>query len=312
MLKIRIAETKNFSEEVILQLKTFAEVDVVETEKSDLTTCLASYDVFWFRLKFKIEENDFPENTQCKFILCPVTGLDHIDLAACAKRNIQVISLKGETEFLSKVRATAELTLALTLALLRQVPKAVESVNTFTWNRDLFKGHEIFEKKVGIVGVGRLGKITAGFFKAFGATVYGYDIKPFDEDICIKVNSLEELAAQVDILSIHVAYHEDTHHLINEKIFSLMKPESILINTSRGGVVDSDDLLVALKENKLRGAALDVIENEYAIEKHPLIEYAKENPRLIITPHIGGNTWESFDKTEHFLADKLMAKLNTV
>jgi len=312
MIKIRIAEIENFSTEVISQLREIASVDVIETEKKDLKKCLEEYDVFWFRLKFKIEESDFPENLKCKYIVCPVTGLDHIDLDFCKQKGITVLSLKGEKEFLKKVRATAELTMALTLSLLRKLPQAIQSVKNYQWQRDLFKGNEIFEKKVGIVGVGRLGTITAQYFKAFGATVYGYDIVDFDESICIKMNSLEELASMVDILSIHVAYQPSTHHLIDTKIIQCMKSTSVLINTSRGGVIQSGALLDALQKNEIAGAALDVLENEYDILQNKLIAYSTQNEHLLISPHIGGNTWESFEKTEMFLFNKLKKEINFV
>lgn len=309
MLNILVAETLNFSTEAIEGLQQLGLVTLLDIEKDELTDALATYDVFWFRLKFKIEEKDFPAQTKCRYILCPVTGLDHIDLAACEKRGIKVLALKGETEFLKTVRATAEHTMGLTLALLRNIPKAVASVNDGFWNRDLFKGNEIFGKKVGILGVGRLGTITAGFFKAFGAEVYGFDIKDYDNSVCQKVASIQELFSTCDIISIHVSYNEGSHHLVNKTLFGLMKPEAVLINTSRGGVVNSYDLLAALQNKQMAGAALDVIEDEYNTTDNKLVAFAKQNPNLIITPHIGGNTYESFAKTELFLLDKLKKAL---
>lgn len=304
-LNILVAETLNFSPEAVKGLQELGDVTLRDIEKENLTDALAAYDVFWFRLKFKIEEKDFPPQFRCRYILCPVTGLDHIDLAACEKRGIQVLALRGETEFLKTVRATAEHTIGLTLSLLRHISQAVASVNEGVWNRDLFKGCEIFGKKVGILGVGRLGTITAGFFKAFGAEVYGYDVKDFDAAVCQKVGSIEELFEQSDILSVHVAYNESTHHLVNASLLQKMKPGAVLINTARGGVVNSSDLLQALQNKAIAGAALDVIEDEYSTAGNALVAYAKQNDNLIITPHIGGNTYESFAKTELFLLDKL-------
>lgn len=311
MLNILVAETLNFSPQAVEGLKQLGNVTLQDIEKENLTDALATYDVFWFRLKFRIQEEDFPANTRTRYILCPVTGLDHIDLDACQKRGIQVLALKGETDFLKTVRATAEHTLGLTLSLLRNTSQAIQSVNGGVWNRDLFKGYEIYGKKVGIVGVGRLGTITAGFFKAFGAEVYGYDIKEFDASICNKVDSLLELAAMVDILSIHVAYNDGSHHLINKTVFEKMPHHAVLINTARGGVVNSEDLLHVLENKTIAGAALDVIEDEYNIKQNALINFASRNRNLIITPHIGGNTYESFAKTELFLLDKLKKTLQS-
>lgn len=304
-----VAETLNFSSEAVKGLETLGNVTLKNIEKGELKEALATYDVFWFRLKFRIEEKDFPTNTKTRFILCPVTGLDHIDLVACEKRGIQVLALKGEYEFLKEVRATAEHTLGLTLSLLRKVPQAVNSVNNTIWNRDLFKGNEIYGKKVGILGVGRLGTITAGFFKAFGADVYGYDIKEFDSAICNKLDSIEQLFSTVDILSVHVAYNNSTHHLVTTELLNKMKPTAMLINTARGGVIDSEALVALLQDKKIAGAAVDVIEDEYNITDNTLIAYAKQNDNLIITPHIGGNTYESFTKTELFLLSKLKKAL---
>lgn len=311
MLNILVAETLNFSPQAVEGLKQLGNVTLQNIGKENLTDALGTYDVFWFRLKFRIQEEDFPANTRTRYILCPVTGLDHIDLDACQKRGIQVLALKGETDFLKTVRATAEHTLGLTLSLLRNTSQAIQSVNGGVWNRDLFKGHEIYGKKVGIVGVGRLGTITAGFFKAFGAEVYGYDIKEFDASICNKVDNLPELAAMVDILSIHVAYNDGSRHLIDKTVFEKMQPHAILINTARGGVVNSEDLLNALENKTISGAALDVIDDEYNIKQNPLINFASRNSNLIITPHIGGNTYESFAKTELFLLDKLKKTLQS-
>lgn len=310
-LNILVAETLNFSPQAVEGLKQLGNVTLQDIGRENLTDALGTYDVFWFRLKFRIQEEDFPANTRTRYILCPVTGLDHIDLNACQKRGIQVLALKGETDFLKTVRATAEHTLGLTLSLLRNTSQAIQSVNGGVWNRDLFKGHEIYGKKVGIVGVGRLGTITAGFFKAFGAEVYGYDIKEFDASICNKVDSLLELAAMVDILSIHVAYNDGSRHLIDKTVFEKMQPHAILINTARGGVVNSEDLLNALDNKTIAGSALDVIEDEYNIKQNPLINFASRNSNLIITPHIGGNTYESFAKTELFLLDKLKITLQS-
>lgn len=305
MLKIRIAEIKNFSEQVISMLQQIAIVDLIETEKSELKECFKQYDIFWFRLKYKIEDSDFSETVKCRFIICPVTGLDHIDLDACKRRGIKVISLKGETEFLNTIRATSEHTIGLTLALLRQLPFAFESVKKYQWNRDLFKGNEIYGKNVGIIGVGRLGSITAHYFKAFGANVFGYDINEFNRSICDHVNSLEELISIADIISVHVALQNSTRYLINANLFRKMKRTAILINTSRGAVINSNDLLQALQNKVIAGAALDVLENEYEISNNSLIDYAKNNSNLIITPHIGGNTQESFEKTEVYIYKKL-------
>ncbi len=305
-MRILIAETKDFSRETVILLNKTFEVDVRDIESEEVPLVLDQYDVFWFRLKYKLTSDIILNSNKCKYIICPVTGLDHIDIEACKIKGINIISLKGETAFLREVRATAEHTIGLTLSLLRQIPAAVRSVQNGIWNRDLFKGNEIYGKKVGILGVGRLGKITASYFKCFGAEVYGYDISPVDASTCTPVSSMDELFASTDIISIHVNLNDATHHLVTKKQLALMKPGSFLINTSRGSIIKSEDLIWALEEQKLAGAAIDVIENEFNHKTDLLTQYAAANKNLIITPHIGGNTWESFAKTELFVANKLL------
>ncbi len=310
MLKILIAETKDFSEKAVKACQEFAEVDLRDIGNDDVEDALNSYDVFWCRLGFKLTADRILGADKCKFIICPVTGLDHIDLVACEQKGITVISLKGETTFLKKVRATAELTLALTLALFRNVPKAVQSTIEGTWNREPFKGIEIFEKKIGILGFGRLGQITAAYFKTMGADVYVYDVKDINTNEFTVVSSMNELFATVDVVSIHVNLNAENKHLVKAEQINQMKRGGYIINTSRGQLVRSKDLVRALEDGQLAGAAVDVIEEEFNHQSDLLLSYCANHQNLMITPHIGGNTYESFAKTELYMVEKLKQKLN--
>lgn len=310
MLKVLIAETNEFSKEAIVALEKFTQVDLKDIESHNLAQALNNYDVFWFRLGFRLTTALILQSTQCKYIICPVTGLDHIDLEACRQKGIIVISLKGETEFLKKVRATAELTLGLSLALLRNIPQAVDHTRAIEWNRVPFKGHEIFEKNIGILGFGRLGQITASYFDAMGATIYLYDIKPIHSEKYIVVKSMVELFQSCDLVSVHVNLTPENKHLIGRAQFNEMKKGSYFVNTSRGQLVKSLDLIKAIEDGQLAGAAVDVIENEFDFIKDPLLNFASNNQKLMITPHIGGNTYESFSKTELYMVEKLKLCLN--
>jgi D-3-phosphoglycerate dehydrogenase len=309
MLKVLIAETKDFSEKAVEALQEFATVDLIDISKNDVEDALNTYDVFWCRLGFQLTENILLKAEKCKYIICAVTGLDHIDLDACKKKGITVISLRGETTFLKKVRATAELTIGLTLALFRNIPQAINATQAGHWDREPFKGIEIFEKKVGILGFGRLGKITASFYKAMGATVYVYDIKEISTDTYTKVASMDELFEVSDVVSIHVNLTSENKHLVGAAQINRMKRGSYIINTSRGQLISSPDLIEALENGQLAGAAVDVIEEEFNYTNDRLLQYAVNNHNLIITPHIGGNTYESFTKTEMFMVEKLKALL---
>ena len=303
---LRIAENQDFSPEVVRHLRQWFEVVMHPCQQNELKEVLEECDIFWFRLGFQIHADLFSEKTRCRILATPVTGIDHIDESACRKNGIRIICLRGEKEFLKEVRATAEMTIGLTLALLRNLAPASIDVQNGFWRRDLFRGREIYKKTVGIVGVGRLGKITAEYFKAMGAKVIGYDIHDDLPDWMPLVPSLEILIKNADIVSLHVSYNQSTHHLFDQHIFNFFDEHKILVNTSRGGLIDEDALLSALQNNRIGGAALDVIQREAEVNEHfPIVQYAKNHSNLLIVPHIGGNTYESFEKTEWFIAKKI-------
>lgn len=311
--KVLIAEPGDFSEEAIKILQQNADVIISAITKDKLKDTLNNFDVMWMRLGFKIDESVLGEGARCKIIVTPVTGTDHIDEELCKKLGVEIISLKGETDFLKEVRATAELTIGMTITLMRNMIPAYTSVQKGEWNRDLYRGNELYEKKVGIIGIGRLGTIVAGYFRAFGAEVTGFDTRMDFPSGISRAKSMKELIENSDIVSVHVNYTKETENLLGEEEFSYFKEDSFLINTSRGGVIDETALLDVLDKGKIKGAALDVIRNEDAVNlQNPLIQFSKKNSNLLIFPHIGGNTYESFEKTETFLARKLIERMKEI
>ena len=308
-MRLRIAESKDFSENVVDFLKDYFTVDIMPCAQGEIKSILEEYDVFWFRLGYKIDKNVLSKKSKCKIIATPVTGIDHIDLNLCDSLGIKIISLKGETEFLRNIRATAELTINLTLSIMRKTNFAIDDVFNGNWNRDVFRGYELYEKKVGIVGLGRLGTIVSKYFKSFGCLVYYNDIKKKDVSDDIEfVPSLSSLISICDIISIHVDYNESTFNLFDKKVFKLFNNSKWLINTSRGQVIDENSLINCLETKNIAGVALDVIKNENknVLLSNPLLKYSESNNNLIISPHIGGNTFESFKKTEMFIAKKIV------
>lgn len=304
--RLLIAEPDGFTPEALSRLRQRFAVELRPVDRAGLHAALRTHDAIWFRLAHRFDASLLEGPLTCRAIATPVTGIDHIDLDACARAGIRVVSLKGEVEFLKDVRATAELTLALTLALLRHLPAATAHARAGGWNRDLFRGDEIYQRTVGLVGVGRLGSIVARYFNALGARVVGFDPRPdFPPDV-ERVPSLPELLRVSDIVSLHVSLEPSTQGLFGAREFEQMKRGAVLINTSRGGVVNEPAMLTALEAGLLRGAALDVLTGEPAVDaNHPVVQYALSHSNLILTPHIGGNTFDSFAKTELFLAGKL-------
>lgn len=312
--RILIAEPLDFSPHAAALLGSAGQVELRACSRDELHTAFHNNDVVWFRLAHRIDSTVLTGPVRCRILATPVTGLDHIDLDLCDRLGIRVISLRGEVEFLRNVRATAELTVALLLALWRQIIPAAASVSRGQWNRDLFRGHELFGKSAGIVGLGRLGTIVAGYLRAFGMNVIAYDPRAnFDHAAATRVESLAELLRQSDVVSLHVPYNESTRHLIASAEFAQMRRDAVLVNTSRGGVIDDAALLAALQSGQLAGAALDVLDGEPNITaENPLVAYSQSHDNLLIVPHIGGNTHESFEKTEVFLAGRVIEALRTL
>jgi D-3-phosphoglycerate dehydrogenase len=192
------------------------------------------------------------------------------------------------------------------------LPAATVHADNGHWQRDLFRGHELYKKKAGIIGFGRLGEITAGYFHAFGCEVMYYDVLPKTSAFAKAVPYLNDIAT-CDIISVHVNYMPATRHLIGRDFFNACAPHSIFINTSRGGIVDEAALLEALQTKRIRGAALDVIQDEFSFSaQNVLAQYSRDHRNLLLTPHIGGNTYESFEKTEHYLAQQLLNHLHAI
>lgn len=244
-----------------------------------------------------------------RFIATVTTGTDHIDLAHAAARGIDVLSLKNDTEFLRTIHSTAEHTWALLLALVRRIVPAADSVRDGRWDRDPFCGSELSLKRLGIVGLGRLGRIVAGYGQAFDMAVHGFD--PYVEegtwpDGVEQAGSLPDLLAVSDVLSIHVHLNEQTRGMIGEDELACLPTGAVVVNTSRGAVLDEAAVVAALEAGHLGGAAADVVigEQEEGFES-PLRRYARDHENVLVTPHIGGLTHEARSRTEIFMARKL-------
>ncbi len=311
--RLLVAESSQFSPKARELLDQHFDVLWQDLDRKELLNHVADINVLWVRLRNRIDAEVMDRARHLSIIATNTTGLNHIDLEAAAARNIRILSLRGETDFLKDIRATAELTLGLTLALLRQIPAAHSHVITGGWDRDRFRGVEIYRRTVGIIGYGRLGRIVAKYFEALGATVLlsSRDLPEGSVVDGYNVVSLDRLLASSDIVSLHVNYEPANHRMIGREQFHRMRSDAFFINTARGELVDEDALLAALKTGTIRGAAIDVLDNEHGSlgARSQLLEFARTNNRLIMTPHIGGNTADSTYRTEEFLAEKLISVL---
>lgn len=264
------------------------------------------------RLNYYIGPQLLSEFPNIRYVVSPTTGLNHINAEYCEDHQIKIVSLKGETGFLDTIRSTSELTFSLMLALVRNIVPSVKSVlHEHEWNRDAFRGRELSSMTLGLLGFGRIGRHMAQYAEAFGMSVLACD--PFiEKNIFLKFNvnscSKEKLFSNADIVSIHVNYCPENKYLVTRNDFKRMGIGKYLVNTSRGELVSEKDIIWALEEGILAGAALDVLTDEQMSEdffNKKIIDYATKHENLLITPHIGGCTKDAMFNTEIFMAKKI-------
>ncbi|MDD4900567.1 MAG: NAD(P)-dependent oxidoreductase [Patescibacteria group bacterium] len=294
-------------------LKKYCAIDDIETDQKLLLKKISDYEILFVQLGLHINRAVMARGAKLKIIASPTTGLDHIDLAYAAKRGIKILSLRGETEFLSTITGTAELAFGLMIDLMRLNPFAFDAVKNYEWDKVKFKGHNLYGQTLGIVGLGRLGKWLARYGNAFNMRVIACDPLVSD-DVFKKFNAtkvdFDTLVKNSDVISLHVHLSPATEKMFNKQVFAKMKPSAYLINTARGKIVDEQDLLMALKNKMIAGYAADGLagEVEFAsgFSNYPLVEYAKKNNNCIIVPHTGGMTYESREATDIFIANKIV------
>lgn len=232
-----------------------------------------------------------------KIVCTASTGTNHIDKDLLQAKNIQVISITIEKDVIEKISSTAEHALALTFSSLRSVQESFDSVKRGEWDYTPYIGRQFDNLCVGIVGLGRLGSMYARFVKPLAKKIVYYD--PYvssDDPELTKAESLEELFGVSDIVSLHVHVTHDTIGLVNQEVLRLAKEDLLLVNTSRGEIVNQEDVISFLKVNKKAKYATDVIEEEVkTINKisNPLVKFSSTSNQVLITPHIGGMTYEA-------------------
>ena len=229
-------------------------------------------------------------------------GLDNVDVAHATARGVMVVNAPQ-----SNILSAAEQTMALMLAQARNIPQAHGALVAGRWERSKWEGVELADKTLAIVGLGRIGKLVAQRAMAFGMRIIAHD--PFispdrAQAMNIELVSLDEVAAQADFLTLHVAKTPETIGLIGEDFLSKAKPSLRVINVSRGGIVDEAALADAIREGKIAGAALDVFEKEPTTES-----LLFELPQVVVAPHLGASTAEAQDKAGDTIAEQVLLAL---
>lgn len=303
-----------FAPEAKKILETLGDVDYATTTQSQLLKRAHKYTIVVTQLGLQFDVKTLKSASNLHFIATATTGTDHIDLAAAKQQGITVLSLKNAKDLLKDIPSTAEHTWGLLLALVRNIVPAANGVTDGQWNGKPFTGIELQGKTLGIIGVGRLGRMIAEFGKTFGMNVVGCDLQKIPASVCAQ-RPLHSLLKMSDVVSLHVHLTPKTEEMIGEKELRSMKPTAVLINTARGKIVDEKALLRVLKKNTIAGYAADVLAGEWHIEsdcsREPLVRYAATHSNVLLTPHIGGRTVEARRKTDIFIAEKLRSALAT-
>lgn len=258
----------------------------------------------------KIDENILQKFKNLQIITTRSTGYNHIDIEACRKRNISVYNIGdyGRT-------SVAQYTIGIILSMIRNVISASNDVRNRHIVHEKYEGRDISKLSLGIIGTGSIGSAVCELANIFGMKIYAHDIK-INKNISkfVEYVSFHELLRKSDIVSLHIPYIKECHHMISKKEFEIMKKGSYLINTARGELVDTKALYEAIKVGKLKGVALDVVECERlnsniddfemtlksascdCLESALLVQKLMEFENVIITPHIAYNTQESVEK----------------
>lgn len=226
-------------------------------------------------------------------------GIENIDKKYAEEKGIKVLNTPGRN-----ARAVAEFSMGMILSETRNIARSHYALKNDQWRKDFPNSSYIPElngKTVGIIGFGHIGQLVAGYLKAFGSNILAYD--PFYNGSFegVEITDLETLLKNSDIITIHSRLTEDTHNLIDEKEFSLMKENAVLVNTARSGLVNQKALVKALKENKIFGAAIDVFDDEPIPEDDEILKL----DNITITPHIAGSTKDAFSNSPKMMANIL-------
>ena len=289
-----------------LELLEVAGIDVDHGSgwsREQLEQRIGDYDGILVRSATQVDADLLARASKLSVIARAGVGVDNIDVGAATKRGIVVANAPR-----SNIVTAAEHTLALLLALARNIPQAHGSLTAGRWERNSFSGTELMDKTLGILGFGRIGQLVASRAKAFGMRVIAYDpyvsAELYAKLGVEKTGASDAIYAQADFITIHLPNTPETDGLLDAEAFAKMRDGVRILNVARGSLIVDADLKDAIDSGKVAGAALDVFRSE-PITDHPLFGY----PNVIVTPHLGASTAEATDRAGYQAAEQLVAAL---
>lgn len=243
--------------------------------------------------KIYLDDTVFKHMPRLKYVATASTGTIHINKVDCKKRNIKIISITKEFETLNQISSTAEHAFLLTLAGVRNLPQALNSVADGEWNYEKFVGRQLNQLTLGVVGFGRLGKMYGNYARAFSSSILIHDPEKHEDVKALGFEhaALEEIFERSDVISLHIHAEDKNLELINEDLFRVAKKSLLLINTSRGEIICEKSLLGFLDEHNSAKYYADVFTSEQSgLSNNLLYKSDKFGSQIILSPHIGGMT----------------------
>ena len=266
-----------------------------------------SYEGLVVRSKLRVTADLLAHGPHLRYVARAGAGTDNIDEPAMAAAGVTLLNApEGNRD------AMGEFAVGLLLALLRNIARADHEVRQGQWRREANRGEEIGGKTIGLLGYGHMARAFARRLGAFGGTVLAHDADlDCPADPYATLVPLANLQAQADVLSLHIPYAPANHHFVNEAFLAAFAKPIWVLNTARGEVLDHAALVAGLRAGTVRGAALDVLDNEQLTRLSPAqqanFDFLKNAPNVVLTPHIGGWTHESYVRINEVLAEKIRA-----
>jgi len=305
ILKKKVLITDGIAQDAKKELlKHFETVEKKGLTPGELKAEIKKYNAIIIRSATKLTADIINEADELEIIGRAGIGVDNVDVEAATKKGIIVVNAPA-----SNAVTVAEHTIALMLATARKIPRANFSLKEGRWEKSKFKGIEIENKTLGIVGFGQIGGLVAKKVMGLGMKVIAYDpfvsVDRFKQLGIIKADKLEDLYSDADFISIHLPKNKDTIGMFGKKQFSKMKENTVILNVARGGIVVEKDLAEAIKDGQIGGAAIDVYESEPCTDS-PLFELDE----VVATPHLGAATAEAQSRAGTTIAEQVISVLN--
>ncbi|ELR68224.1 D-3-phosphoglycerate dehydrogenase [Fulvivirga imtechensis AK7] len=283
-----------------------------DISREEIKHLIARYEGLIIRSKTKVDAELLRQAGRLRFVARAGAGIDNLDVDALNQRGIKIINAPEGNR-----NAVGEHCVAMLLALLNNVAKADKEVRRGVWDREGNRGYELQGKTVGLLGYGHMGQAFAQKLGSFACKVLAYDKYKRDyTDGHAQEASMEEIYESADIFSIHVPLTAETRSMVGGAYMKRFKKNVFLINTARGEILPLKDICEAIASGKILGAALDVLENEklnsLTVEQQKYFEFLVNSDKTILTPHVAGWSFESYEKINRVLVDKIINEFNGI